>query len=278
MKLGIMQPYFFPYVGHFELIAQTDRWVVFDVVKYNRKSWMNRNRVLHPTQGWQYINAPVQHSAPGSAIHEIRLTDKDKTLQRVLGQLDHYRRHAPHYKAVVNLIREGFARCRTDRLVDLNVSTLCATCDYLGLNINWQLCSETVPGLTGIEHAGQWALRISQSLGAQEYINPPGGIDLFRPEEWTSAGIRLSVASLSDVTYDCAPYKFQHHLSILDTLMWMTPESVRAEWSRPASQRLESAWVESALTDDTMPRKVPDSVDRLSAVDTRADLSLLAGA
>ena len=48
VKLGIMQPYFFPYLGHFALIAHTDAWVVFDITQYTPKTWMNRNRVLHP--------------------------------------------------------------------------------------------------------------------------------------------------------------------------------------------------------------------------------------
>ncbi|RML56821.1 WbqC-like protein [Pseudomonas syringae pv. pisi] len=57
--LGIMQPYFFPYIGYFQLIAAVQRGLVFDIVKYKRKSWMNRNRVLGSKGDWQYINVPV---------------------------------------------------------------------------------------------------------------------------------------------------------------------------------------------------------------------------
>ena len=52
MVLGIMQPYFFPYLGYYQLMMAVERWIVFDIVKYADRSWMNRNRVLHPTTGW----------------------------------------------------------------------------------------------------------------------------------------------------------------------------------------------------------------------------------
>jgi len=55
MRLGIMQPYFFPYLGHFSLISSVDKWIVFDVTQYTPKTWMNRNRILHPKTGWQYV-------------------------------------------------------------------------------------------------------------------------------------------------------------------------------------------------------------------------------
>ncbi len=57
MRLGIMQPYFFPYLGHFGLIAACDRWVVFDTCQYTPRSWMNRNRVLHPAEGWTWATS-----------------------------------------------------------------------------------------------------------------------------------------------------------------------------------------------------------------------------
>ena len=50
MRLGIMQPYFFPYLGHFALIANVDAWIVFDVTQYTPRTWINRNRVLHPSR------------------------------------------------------------------------------------------------------------------------------------------------------------------------------------------------------------------------------------
>ena len=226
MKLGIMQPYFFPYIGYFALIARTDRWVAFDVVQYNAKSWMNRNRILHPRTGWQYVGVPVRHAPKGTPIYATRVQDKEAALARLLGQIEHYRRHAPHFTKVVELVRAAFSRAATDRLVDLNVATLAATCDYLGLAFDCSLCSELDLDLSGIEHAGQWALRISTQLGADTYLNPPGGRAIFRPGEWRAAAIALRFVDPPLLRYDCRPYAFVEHLSILDVLMWNNPDTV----------------------------------------------------
>ena len=143
MRLGIMQPYFFPYAGHFELIASTDRWVVFDTVKYNRRSWMNRNRVLGPQKGWQYVGVPVRHAVFGTPVHTVTVLDKQAALARLLAQTVHYRRFAPYYRETTRLIEESFGRTRSDRLVDLNVSILVVVCEYLRTPFRWQLCSES---------------------------------------------------------------------------------------------------------------------------------------
>jgi hypothetical protein len=230
MKLGIMQPYFFPYAGYFELIASVDRWVVFDTVKYNRRSWMNRNRILSPRQGWQYVGVPVRHAPSGTPVHAVTLVDKRAALARLLAQMEHYRRSAPYYRETARLVEDSFARTASDRLVDLNVGTQAAVCEYLQIPFRWQLCSESGFDLRAVEHPGQWALRICEAMGAQTYVNPPGGIDLFRTEEWTRAGIALQFLEVSQVRYPCAPYGFEPSLSILDVLMWLRPDAVTAQW------------------------------------------------
>lgn len=225
MKLGIMQPYFFPYLGYFDLIARTDRWVVFDIVQYNNKSWMNRNRILHPRKGWQYINVPVARAPRGTPIYDIRIKDRDAALNRLLGQIDHYRKHAPYFRQVQDLVQKTFMS-PSDRLVDINVAGLRTVCDYLGLNFDADLCSEMDLNLDNIEHSGQWALGIAVQMGASEYINPPGGRSIFNKTEWEDASIRLTFAEMIEFTYDCHPYEFVQNLSILDVLMWNEPQKV----------------------------------------------------
>lgn len=233
MKLGIMQPYFFPYLGYFELIARTDRWVVFDVVQYNPKSWMNRNRILHPTHGWQYIAVPVAKAPHQTAISEIRIKDRAAALKRLLGQLDHYRKRAPYFRQVNELVQSAFA-IGSDRLVDLNVSGLAAVCAYLNIDFRYSLCSRKDFDLRDIEHAGQWALKIARLMGAAEYVNPPGGRDIFRQAEWDEASIRLSFTDMPQFAYDCRPYEFVENLSILDVLMWNDAASVVQALRKPS--------------------------------------------
>lgn len=226
MRLGIMQPYFFPHLGYFELICRTNQWVVFDTPQYARKSWMNRNRILHPHGGWQYINAPVAHAPLRTPIKDIQLVDPEGARRRLLGQINHYRRHAPHFRKVVRLIDDGFKRTVQPSLVALNVATLSAVCDYLEIPFRWSLASEL--DLPQALEPGQWALHIATQLGASDYLNPPGGRALFRVEDWHAAGVRLRFTRLSDFAYACTPYDFAERLSILDVLMWCSAEEVRA--------------------------------------------------
>lgn len=219
MTLGIMQPYFFPYLGHYQLILATQRWVVFDLVRYSRRSWMNRNRILHPTAGWQYVGVPV--SGPrDQTLDTVRLVDAGAAQRRIQGQLDHYRGKAPFFAEVRDLVDATFARARTDKLRDLNVQSLAVVCEFLGVPFDWSLASELGLDLSRVEHAGQWALAISDALGAAQYINPPGGRDIFRRDEWVQRGIELRFLQPAALQYDTGPYAFQENLSILDILMW----------------------------------------------------------
>jgi hypothetical protein len=164
----------------------------------------------------------------GTLIRDIRIKDKDAALARILGQFDHYKKRAPQFRYVVNLVREAVSTANSDRLVDLNVASLASTCSYLDITFDWSLCSEMELVLKDIEHPGQWAPRISTQLGACEYINPPGDKHIFDPVEWAEAGIALQFTDLPTFCYDCAPYEFVEHLSILDVLMLNEPESVMA--------------------------------------------------
>lgn len=228
LSLGIMQPYFFPYLGYFDLINRTDRWIVFDVVKYGPKSWMNRNRILHPKEGWQYVTVPVDKHSGEGLIRDVQLLNPVAAHARCRGQLEHYRAgRAPFYSAVVRLLDESFDGRAGDRLVDLNVSSLAVTCAYLGIGFSAVRLSEMALNLPEIRHPGQWALEIAALLGAGSYVNPPGGKEIFRQHEWDERGIRLAFTELVEFSYPTGSYRFVEHLSILDVLMWNSPETVK---------------------------------------------------
>ena len=227
MILGIMQPYFFPYLGYYQLISKSDMWIVFDVVQYNSKSWMTRNRILHPSGGWQYINVPVRKSPHGSPIREISVVNLSDTLARITGQVNHYKKHAPYFTRVIELINKVFNETATNRLVDLNISTLSVICEYLKIQFDFSFCSDLNLDLSSIEDAGDWALSISNQLGATDYINPSGGEKLFKPDDWLRCGINLHIYDPPVFEYICTPYDYVSNLSIIDVLMWNDPVEIK---------------------------------------------------
>jgi len=226
MKLGIMQPYFFPYLGHFALIAAVDEWVVFDIPQYTRKSWINRNRVLHPDAGWQYISIPLANSSIHIRIADAQIASIQDQKRYVLGKVSHYRKRAPYYKEVCEIICNAFAAAPDQSLVALNIEGLRSVCQYLALPFRYRRCTELTFDFPQQLHPGGWAPWIAARLGADTYINPIGGRELFDPSEFARGGVALQFLDFSPFDYETPGYKYESNLSILDVMMWNEPEAI----------------------------------------------------
>lgn len=229
MRLGIMQPYFFPYLGHFSLIAACDAWVVFDITQYTPKGWMNRNRVRHPDGGPNWVSVPLQQSSISLLTWQARVQDVAATERMVLGKLSHYRKRAPFARAVEALVREAFALPPgDDSLVHLDVRALSAVCRYLDLPFAPRICSELDLALPDDLGPGEWALEIASRLCADAYLNPASGRALFDPAAFAARGIELQFLQPRSWAYAAGPFEPLADLSILDVLMWNEPAAVRA--------------------------------------------------
>jgi len=222
-----MQPYFFPHLGYFDLVRRADQWVVFDTPQYSRHGWVARNRILHPVSGWQYVVVPVRKHPLDTAIRDIRINEDTDWRGRITGQLQHYRKTAPFFALVTELV-EACLATETGSLAKLNVACLRGTCEYLGLKFEPRLFSAMELDIAPVDGPGDWALRISEALGAEEYVNPPGGRDLFDPAAFEAAGIRLTICDKAAMEYDCPGYDYESSLSVIDVMMWNSPAAIRA--------------------------------------------------
>jgi hypothetical protein len=92
MKIAIMQPYFFPYIGYWQLIHAVDRFVLFDDAQYIRHGWVNRNRILKPGGGWQYILVPLKKHALTESIKNVQVNPDGKWHELIVRQLAHYKK------------------------------------------------------------------------------------------------------------------------------------------------------------------------------------------
>lgn len=226
MRLGVMQPYFFPNLGHFALIARCDQWVVFDITQFTRKSWMTRNRVLHPHEGWRYISVPLANASTSIKTCAARILSFTDVRKSLLGALTHYRRRAPFWYRVEHLVADAFS-LPTDSLVDLNVRGLDAVCRYLGISFHPIVASASIRDLPTIDHPGAWAPAICARLGASEYLNPIGGHAIFRVADFDAVGVKLKFLCFDPMRYATDPWRFEEGLSILDVMMWNSPEAIR---------------------------------------------------
>jgi hypothetical protein len=95
MRIAIMQPYFFPYLGYYSLIKESDKFILFDTVQYIRHGWITRNRVLKPIEGWQYIFVPLEKHGITTIINQVRIKNSENWKDKIIRQLEHYKKKHP---------------------------------------------------------------------------------------------------------------------------------------------------------------------------------------
>ena len=231
MKVAIMQPYFFPYLGYFDLIYSADLFIVYDTVQYIKQGWINRNRVLHPKKnGWLYISVPVNknsfHSSYQTPILDIEIANEKPWRQRILAQIMHYSSHAPYFVETMDFVKECLDT-EQDHISKFNAHVLMKTAKLLDLNFRIQFCSELNINLDSNLNAQEQILHLCEVLGAKEYGNLPGGINLYHPEDFRKRNIKLTFHKLPPLVYSTSPYTFEPSLSIVDLLMWNRPQTIK---------------------------------------------------
>ena len=222
--VGIMQPYLFPYIGYFQLMNAVDRWIVFDEIQFIDKGWINRNRILHPDVGkeWQYITVPLANRGQFDKICDISIKSDIDWRSQILGKLTHYNKIAPFYEETMTFVRDCFDTDETN-ISQFVTEVLKKTADYMCIDTKIDVQSDLQLSIGGIEHPGQWALKISEALDASKYINPLGGLEIFSPDEFTASGIELSFLRTDLTPYPQKRNGFVPGLSIIDVMMFNEP-------------------------------------------------------
>jgi hypothetical protein len=231
VTLGLMQPYFAPYLGYFDLINQCDRWVVFDSAQYIRRGWVNRNRLLKHGGGWTYATVPIQYARLDTRIADVKVQEDSSWKQRILGQFDVMKKAAPFHGTVRRLLDESLAQPLSS-LSELNVHLLAACCNYLGVRFEPLFMSDLGIPPDEVEVPGDWALSACARLAADTYLNPPGARDLYDSARFAARGVRLRIQEYDAMYYQTPGFAFEANMSILDVLAWNPPEAVLAHLRR----------------------------------------------
>ena len=226
MKVGIMQPYFFPYIGYFSLIEYVDRFIFFDTPQYISHGWMNRNRVLRQDGQPHYITAPIQKSPRDTAICDIKVVSGEQWKERIFTQLADYKKKAPYYSETIGFLREALNHTG-ENLAEINIRTTIATCDYLGIKADYDVFSEMKLSIEAVHAPDEWALNITKAIHGDTYVNPPGGEALFDRKKYEDAGIRLTFIKSNLPQYIQRIGRFEPALSIIDVMMFNHPDDVR---------------------------------------------------
>lgn len=226
MKLGIMQPYFFPYIGYFQLIAACDKYIFFDTPQFERRSWMNRNRIINIAEGSTYISVPVVKVPQKTAICDMRINNSTDWRQKLLAQLEVYKKRTPYYREAMEIVRSVIDR-ETDSLVEMNVASVIEPCKYVGIDTDWSILTQMDLSIRQDCKADEWCLEISKAMGAEDYINPPGGQSFYDREKYAAEGVRLHFIRPKLLPYEQGVGRFEPGLSIIDVMMYNSPEEIR---------------------------------------------------
>jgi len=216
-----MQPYFLPYIGYFQLIAAVDKFVVYDNVKYTKKGWINRNRML--LNGREDTFSLAIRNAPDSLnVCEREISpefDREKLLRRLAGA---YRR-APHYAIVFPTIEEIIC-CGESNLFNYLFQSIVKLSRYLQLKTEFEISSD-IPidhTLTGQDKV----LAICNFAHAKTYVNPTGGVDLYSRTAFANCGVELKFLRSLLMEYKQFDSTFVPWLSIVDVLMFNSADAV----------------------------------------------------
>ncbi len=227
MKLAAMQPYFFPYLGYFGLIKHSDRFLIGDNVQFIKGGWIARNRMLKQEQGWQYIGVPLAKHPLNTLIRDVKICVRDPWQGKIFNLLRHYKRKAPFYGEVIEFL-EKVLSYQTDSISDLNAHLLAETCRYIGIPFRGIAFSDLDFFVEDVNAPDEWALNICRAIGADSYINPPGGMEFYDRSKYARAGISLQFLKVNLRRYDQRREPFEEGLSILDVMMFNTPQQIQA--------------------------------------------------
>lgn len=216
-----MQPYFFPYIGYFQLIDAVDKFVIFDDVNYIKGGWINRNYILSG-KSRQLITLPLQKISQNKKITNMEITEGNK---KIIKTLEHCYRKAPFYEDVMPIIL-GILNQETTHLVTYLHNGLREISEYLGITVEWVLSSEIDKNnkLTGQDKI----IDICDNLGAKKYINLPGGKQLYDNKRFSEKNIELMFIEPGGIFYKQQNFDFVSNLSIIDIIMFNSCSNIRS--------------------------------------------------
>ena len=219
MTLAIIQPYFLPYIGYFQLIKAVDKFVVYDDVNFIKRGWINRNNILVNGKA-QLFTISLNRASQNRLINEIEIGDD---FQNFLRTIEMAYKKAPYFDEVYELLQHIIV------YPDRNVANFIAnslqeiSC-YLQLNTEFLMSSSIEKNNSN--HGQVKIMEICQILDADIYINPKGGQELYDKQYFTDHGIQLYFIDSIFYPYKQFKNEFVGGLSMLDILMFNSKESI----------------------------------------------------
>jgi hypothetical protein len=198
-SFSLMQPHFFPYIGYFYLIFNTDVFVYYDSAQLSRQSWQTRNRLLDENGKVKVLALPVTKSETPESIAQAKIScgtflDQDYLFESIINRVESYYRRSPHLSSLHEYLNKVFYCSKTSLLIDLNIASIqhasLEIAKRTGISPEFQLFSDImkdIPDIMSRERVSRIAL-CGTALHCTDYVTPIGSIEYM-----------LTSASLNDL-------------------------------------------------------------------------------
>lgn len=222
MTIAIMQPYFLPYIGYWQLISAVDIFVVYDNIQYTKKGWINRNRFLQNSKD-AIFTLPLKKDSDYLDVKD-RIISKDFNKQKLISQLQNAYIKAPYFKENFHII-ESIIKHDSCNLFDYIYNSIIAI--NKTLNIQTKILISSTIGIDHSLKSQEKVIAICKKLNATKYVNAIGGIDLYSKEEFLKSGVELKFIKTNEISYKQFNNCFLKNLSILDIIMFNNIKDVQ---------------------------------------------------
>ena len=221
-RLAVMQPYFFPYPGYFQLIQSSDVFVFLDDVHYINRGWINRNRILINGAA-SYLTIPCKKTSQNKRIHTIEHNLDDPIRNKLLRKIQNAYSKAPFFDNVFPVINDVIFSDGT-YISDLAIESVIKTCNYLGIETRFLKSSDM--NLPAAMRGSERILEICRREQAATYYNLPGGRELYDEKRFKEHGISLHFIRTDNTTYSQFSAPFVPHLSVIDLMMFTSADDI----------------------------------------------------
>ena len=213
--VGIMQPYFFPYIGYFQLIHCVDTYVNLDHVSFMKRSYMTRNVLKNNTR----INVNVSGGSQNKKCNEVYVNFENNYISKFLKTLENLYSKESNYDSILNnIILPEFIN-RQITISEFNLNLIKRICNYLDIETKIINTSE---GLTNLKK-GEGLKSITKKIGSNVYVNAIGGESLYSKDDFKNDNIELNFIEMGNVDFD------NKYSSILDLLFRYDKEHIKAQ-------------------------------------------------
>lgn len=239
MKLAVMQPYFFPYLGYYQAIAAVDKYILYDNLSFIKEAWMNRNRILLRDGRIQMLTVPLLHKSSNTMIRDVEIDNSKPWRENMLLTISGAYKKAPYWKEVFEVVEDVLMQ-KSSLLKDLNAKSIIAVLEYLGIRSKVDTdCTRfmdmeeilasiendysILPYLERTRPIKKVArvIEMCRREGACFFYNAIGGQELYDKVEFSQYGINLGFVKTQEIRYQqCSKTDtFTANLSIIDVLM-----------------------------------------------------------